>query len=459
MAANVFVLGLDEHNERILRNLPEAAQYHFHALLSMAEMRSGEEIALGELLDKAEHQLDVFEGSIDAIIGFWDFPVTIMVPILCQRLGGLCCASLEAVVKCEHKYWSRLEQQKVIEEYPRFGLVDPEHDTAPPPGMSYPLWVKPVKSFSSYLAFGVANQQEFQDALARIRTRIGWVGTPFETVLKRLELPPEIASVGGKVCLAEETLSGRQLTFEGYRYHGRTHTLGVVDSITHGESPSFLRYQYPAAIPDRVIGRMADISDRVVGQIGLEHTTFNIEFFWDEDTDALGVLEINPRHSQSHAELFAQVDGAPNHLAMLRLALGRDPELPHRQGPYRIAAKWFVRHWNDGVVHRRPSEQEIEQVQREMPGVTVEVTVNEGDRLSELIGQDSYSYSIANIYLGAQHEAELTEKYQRCVQALPFEINDEQSAALGDEVSDPREPGRRRCDRTPIQGMCFRRKR
>jgi hypothetical protein len=458
MAANVFVLGLDEHNKWILRNLPDAAQYHFHALLSMAEMRSGEEIALGELLDKAGRQLDAFEGSIDAIIGFWDFPVTIMVPILCQRLGGLCCASLEAVVKCEHKYWSRLEQQKVIEEYPRFGLVDPEHDTAPPPGMSYPLWVKPVKSFSSYLAFGVANQQEFQDALARIRTRIGWVGAPFETVLERLELPPEIASVGGKVCLAEETLSGRQLTFEGYRYHGRTHALGVVDSITHNESPSFLRYQYPASIPDRVIGRMADISDRVVGQIGLEHTTFNIEFFWDEDTDALGVLEINPRHSQSHAELFAQVDGAPNHLAMLRLALGRDPELPHRQGPYRIAAKWFVRHWTDGVVRRRPSEQEIEQVQREMPGVTIEVTVNEGDRLSELIGQDSYSYSIANIYLGAQDEAELIEKYQRCVQALPFEINDEQSAALGDEVSDLREPGRRRCDRTANQGVCFHRK-
>jgi carbamoylphosphate synthase large subunit len=136
-----------------------------------------------------------------------------------------------------------------------------------------------------------------------------------------------------QVCLVEEMLRGRQLTFEGYRYRGKTHTLGVVDSITHNESPSFVRYQYPASIPDRVMGRMADISDRIVRQIGLEHTTFNIEFFWNEDTDALGALEINPRHSQSQAELFAQVDGAPNHLAMVRLALGRDPELPHRQGP------------------------------------------------------------------------------------------------------------------------------
>ncbi|MGH3822606.1 MAG: hypothetical protein ACRDRA_07165 [Pseudonocardiaceae bacterium] len=198
-----------------------------------------------------------------------------------------------------------------------------------------------------------------------------------------------------------------------------------MDSITHNENPSFVRYQYPASIPDRVTGRMADISDRIVRQIGLEHTTFNIEFFWDENTDALGVLEINPRHSQSHAELFAHVDGAANHLAMVRLALGRDPELPHSQGLYQIAAKWFVRHWNDGVVRRRPSKQEIERVQREIPGVTVDLTVKEGDRLSELMGQDSYSYNIANIYLGAQDEAELTEKYQRCLRALPFDISDE----------------------------------
>ncbi|MGH3841932.1 MAG: hypothetical protein ACRDS0_10870 [Pseudonocardiaceae bacterium] len=111
---------------------------------------------------------------------------------------------------------------------------------------------------------------------------------------------------------------------------------------------------------------------------------------------------------------------------MVRLALGRNPELPHRQGPYRIAAKWFVRYWHDGVVRRCPTEQEIERVQREIPGVTVDVTVAAGDRLSELIGQDSYSYSIANIYVGAQDEAKLIDKFQRCVRALPFDVDDEE---------------------------------
>ena len=213
-----------------MRDLPDAEQYRFHPLLSVEELLGGKEIALQDLLDKAVGQLAAFEGSVDAIIGFWDFPVSSMVPILYHWFGELCCVSLEAVVKCEHKYWSRLEQQKVIEEYPPFGLVDPEWDTDPPEGMNYPMWLKPVKSASSELAFGVADKQEFQDALARIRAGIDRMGSPFETVLEYLELPPEIAGVGGQVCLAEETISGRQLTFEGYRYRGETHTLGVVDS-------------------------------------------------------------------------------------------------------------------------------------------------------------------------------------------------------------------------------------
>jgi biotin carboxylase len=337
----------------------------------------------------------------------------------------MCCASLEAVVKCEHKYWSRLEQQKVIEELPRFGLVDPERDTHPPDGVGYPMWIKPVKSASSQLAFEVSNDQEFRDALAQIRDGIGRIGSPFEFVLEHLELPPEIAGVGGQMCLAEEKISGRQLTIEGYCYRGETHTLGIVDSVTHEKSSSFVRFQYPASVPDHIADRMVDISDRVLKQIGLDHTTFNIEFFWDEDTDVLSVLEVNPRHSQSHAELFEQVDGAANHLAMLRLALGWDPALPRRQGPYQVAAKWFLRCWHDGVVRRHPTEAEIEQVQQDIPGVTVEVIAHEGDRLSELIGQDSYSYIIANVYVGAQDEAELTEKYERCAQALPFEIDEE----------------------------------
>lgn len=422
MRKNVFVLGFDEHNFRILEDMPDATECKFHPLLTFDDIY-GEEIKFGDVLAVAQRELDAFHGTIDAIIGFWDFPVSSILPLLRLRYG-LPTASLEEVVTCEHKYWSRLVQQQVIDEYPPFGLVDPEHDSRPPEGLRYPMWVKPVKSFSSVLAFGVADDDAFRDALGKIRDGISWVGEPFDALLEHVDLPPEIAAAGGQVCLAEEAITGQQLTVEGYRYRDEVVVYGVVDSVRYENSPSFLRYQYPSSVPDQVIKRLTDISRRVVEAIGLERNTFNIEYFWDPGTDAITLLEINPRHSQSHAELFSDVDGMANHQVMLRLALDRDPDFPRGSGRYDIAAKWFVRRFRDGIVRRHPSPEEIAAIQNIVPGTTIDLAVQAGDRLSELRKQDSYSYHLASVYIGAADEAELTARFEQVVAALPFEIDD-----------------------------------
>ena len=89
-----------------------------------------------------------------------------------------------------------------------------------------------------------------------------------------------------------------------------------------------------------------------------------------------------------------------------------------------MAAKWFVRRVADGVARQVPTAQEIEQVERTIPGCTVDVTVMPGDRLSELYDQDSYSYALATVYLGADDEDELIRKYERAVEGLPFEFEE-----------------------------------
>ena len=50
------------------------------------------------------------------------------------------------------------------------------------------------------------------------------------------------------------------------------------------------------------------------------------------------------------------------------------------------------------------------------------MTVEPGERLSQRHDQDSYSYAIANVYLGGADEDELIRKYAQAVAALPFEI-------------------------------------
>lgn len=420
---NVFVLGLDERNRELLHDLPHLEAYRFHNLLGRDELMQDEAVPLAGLLEKAESRLEAFEGPIDAIVGYWDFPVSSMVPILCER-RGLPSASLEAVVKCEDKYWSRLEQQKACDAHPAFGLVD-LGDPQPPPGVHFPMWLKPVKSFSSELAFKVEDAEQFADAAARIREGVGRIGEAFDFVLSMLDLPPEVAKAGGQAaCLAEEEIAGRELTVEGYCIDGRVEVYGVIDSVLYPGTSSFLRYQYPSSVPSDVADRLTDVSSRVIRQIGLNNSTFNIEFFWDPERDRINIVEINPRLSQSHAPLFEYVDGLPNHQCMVSLALGRDPELPHRQGPYKHAAKWFLRRFSDAHVSRIPDEDDISRAEREVPDTIVDITAKEGSRLSDLALQDSYSYELAAIYVGAQEAAGLEEKYRRCQELLPFEFDE-----------------------------------
>ncbi|WNI28206.1 ATP-grasp domain-containing protein [Streptomyces sp. ITFR-6] len=355
---NIFILGLDEANLPTLESVPDADTYRFHPLLSISELQEGE-VSVAGLMSRAREILDAHEGSIDAIVGYWDFPVSTLVPMLGSEYGTRT-TSLESVVKCEHKYWSRLEQQKVIDEHPNFAMVDLDSaDPQPPEGVGFPMCLKPALAYSSELAYGVSDMAEFRTAVNKIREGIDRVGRPFNEVLELLELPPEMAGVGGQVCLAEEAMTGIQVAVEGYVKDGEVTVYGVLDSINYSGSSCFLRHQYPSALPTSVIRKLHEVSERTMRQIGMDSATFSIEYFYDPKTGDISLLEINPRHSQSHAELFDYVDGAPNHHRMISLALGDDPALPGGQGPYGVAAKWYYRWFGEGTVHQVPTPEEL----------------------------------------------------------------------------------------------------
>ncbi|WP_324650269.1 ATP-grasp domain-containing protein [Georgenia sp. H159] len=419
---NVFVMGLDELNHLSLRSLPSAEDCVFHQLLTQDELQGGT-ISVPDLLGAAQRRLDDFPGSVDAIVGYWDFPVPMMVAILCARYG-LPSADLEAVVRCEHKYWSRLEQQKAIDEVPAFGLIPATEGATLPAHLGYPVWVKPVKSASSEGAHYVTDDVALAGALAAALPTVDRIGGPFEEILAMVDLPAEVAAAGGRAFIAEEAVTGRQLTVEGFSRHGRVEVYGVVDSMHVPGTQSFLRYQYPSGLPQDVQDHVADLSVRVISHMGLTNSTFNIEYFWDPQTGRVALLEINARHSQSHALLFQLVDGAANHLCMVDLALDRDPRMPHRQGRCAIAAKWFVRRFTDGVVRRVPSQEDVAALEREMPGTTARVVVSPGARLSEQRFEDSYSHVLAQIYTGGRDEDELREQYARYVEGLEFVVDD-----------------------------------
>jgi carbamoylphosphate synthase large subunit len=408
-----------------MKQLDAENKYIFHELLTALKVKSGPEIPAKKLHQEALERLRQFPGSVDAIVGYWDFPVSTMLPLL-RVPFGLPSPSFESVLKCEHKYWSRLEQSRVIPEYiPDFCAVDPFAENYQQQiKVDYPFWIKPVKSVLSHLGFKINNDTELHQAITQIRENIFRYARPFNYLLQFAELPGDVAQVDGNYCIVESIISqGRQCTLEGYVYHGEMVIYGVVDSIREGRHrSSFSRYQYPSNIPCDVQQKMIMITERFIEHIGFDNGPFNIEFYWERDKDRLWLLEINTRISKSHSPLFRDVDGASNHKVMLELGLGIRPDFPHLQGDYRIAAKFMWREYEDALVERVPSKAELLAIQKRFPGTEIQLHIEKGMKLSSMKDQDSYSYETAVIFLGGNSEEELLENYHGIQQAMHIEL-------------------------------------
>ncbi len=426
---NVFVVGLEPFNLQLLEGLnTDQQRYRFLPLFNTSEVVYPEDFRfppLKDLIRRAQQTFGEFDGPVDGILGYWDFPTSALVPLL-QKDQGLPGPSLESVARCEHKFYSRTEQKKVVPEMvPDFQAVNPfAEDPVADITIDYPFWIKPVKSHSSFLGFYIDSPDTLREALKTIRRDIFRLAEPFNEFLAEADLPDEIAAVDGYHCIAEEIVSARhQCTLEGYCWNGQINIFGIVDSLRTGKhGSSFSRYQYPSVLPREVQARAIEAARKVMRHMDYNNGAFNIEFYWDPDRDSLALLEINCRVSKSHSPLFLLVDGATNQKVPLDLTLGHKPEFPHREGRHHYAAKFMIRFFEDGILERVPDERDLERLRATYPEAMVNLEAEQGMRLRDIPFQDSYSYEVGVVFLGGDSPGELEEKFEKVQEILDFRV-------------------------------------
>jgi biotin carboxylase len=424
---NIFVVALDDFQRYQLETIHNPDKYAFHDLLGYDRVIHQDHYPFEELLEQARRELDAFDGTVHAILAHWDFPTTALVPILAAE-RGLRAPPLAAVARCEHKYWCRVLQRQAIPELtPAFGKVDPLQDADQVMAgleLDFPFWLKPIKAYSSHLGFKVEDHEQLEAALGKIRAELGRFSDPFDQVLSRIELPAEIREVSGRFCIAEEYMTGVELAHEGHAFQGQVRIHGVLDMVRERET--FVGYEYPSELPERIQQRINEAGVRLLQHIGFDDGLFNAEYFWNPEDDSLRIIEVNPRLSQSHSYLFHTVDGSTDHEILIDIALGREPHIVPRRGKYPKAAKMFLRSYRDGLVHRIPSPRQVAEIRTEVPDSFVDVVPRVGERLGELPDQDAYSFELAVLYVPATSHEELMERYHRMCKLLArhFEIED-----------------------------------
>ena len=423
MTKNIFVLGLLDWQRRELETIEHANECVFHDLLPYEDVALSHR-GFDELLAQGRSEIAASGVKPDAIICHWDFPSSCLAPVLAHE-HGLRAPSLEAKLKCEHKYWARLEQRKVVPECtPEFQALDPFDPEAPDKlELEFPIWLKPIKGFSSLLGFRIENRDELRDALKKMRADIGELGKPFDECLAHADLPSEVQGIGGSHALAEGIMTGVQFAPEGYVQNGEVHIHGFFDMPLDQDGKAVAGLRYPADQPQALQDRAADVCRRIMRQVGFDDGSFNVEFLYDADTDKLWVIEVNTRISQSHCEMFRKVDGMSNHEVAVSVALGTEPHLPRGQGHAKTAAKFHLTKNDDAQVTRIPDESELAALEAEFDAM-IELNVQEGDRLSDLPNQPVYCFNVADAWIGGNSIDELQERYRRLGEKIPIEFSD-----------------------------------
>ncbi len=275
---------------------------------------------------------------------------------------GLRGARPESVLAAQHKLHARRVLAAVAPEANLpFAVLDAGYDGALPatlpPGLSFPLFVKPVKGAFSVLARRIDDAAALQAHL-RFGWREAWIArrllTPFDRVCAQ-RLPQ---AGGTQRWLAEQPVPAGvpQFNLDGWVQDGRVHALGVVDAITAPGTQAFIRWELPSRLPAAVQARALDVARRFLRAIDYRHGFFNLEFFFDEATDRLTVIECNPRLASQFGDLYRRVLGIDPHAMAAALACGEDPQaLPRSVPSAGVAASLVYRAFDPTRVPPSPS--------------------------------------------------------------------------------------------------------
>jgi biotin carboxylase len=336
--------------------------------------------------------------------------------LVAERLG-LPGTNPDAILKLQHKHICRQIIQKVAPECNLgFELLDCDLGDLPDVELPYPVFIKPIKASFSILARQLRSKAELHKHLK--------FGSFEQHIIRRLVKPfDDICQqrLGGvtsaRNMLIEENVRAEQFNLDGYVFDGQTHLLGVIDEIMYPDTQAFLRFSYPSALPDTVQQRAFDVAKKVLAEAGFDHGFFNMEFFYDRETNKLQIVEFNPRLAAQLADMYERVDGLDVHAMSVALAFGNDPAaVPRNPSNGSVAASCALRTFDGKMPPPVSKGQRLAVEQAYDDAIVVYFDKSKNGARREYKWLDSNRYGVINLH--GDNPAHLRARYQEICDSL-----------------------------------------
>ena len=352
--------------------------------------------------------------DVSGVASTSDYPGAAAAAILAERLG-LRGPSPRSVLTSGHKYLSRLSQEaSVPEAVPAFHLVDPRAITPLP--MGFPCFLKPVKGSFSVMTRRVESRDDLSRFLRRpaVTEFLTYYVHLFDTLLR---FCPSL-EIGARYFLAEEFLTGTQVTVEGYASGPEVHILGVVDSVLDPHTGSFLRFDYPSHLSSELVARLSDIAARAIRHLGWTDGLFNVEMIVDPAEERISIIEVNPRLCGQFADLHLHVDGLSTYRTLIELALGR-PVTRGGSGAYGAASSFPLRVFEPSRADALPTPDRIREIEARVPGSSIWIEGGTGHIFDDFdVPEDGQSARYGVVNVAGENPREVLSKFRQIETAL-----------------------------------------
>ena len=365
--------------------------------------------------------------GLDGVVSNHEQYGALIAAVLAERLG-LPGTNPKAIVMSQHKYYSRMIQEKVVPEaVPHYAPIAFPLQRDQVIDLPYPFFVKPIKATYSVLAKAVRQYSDLADHL-----HFGYFE---EWIIRRLVRPfadimllYSTQAMDPSGMIAEEIMTGDQVNIDGYCYKGQPFFLGAIDEVMYPGTDAFMRFEYPSRLPNSIQERAQIIAKKLLEAINYRHGFFNIEFIYNAENDQLRIIEINPRMASQLANLYQRVDGYDPYEILLALAIGEEPIVRREVPQYQSAASFIFRKFDAPAYQRPPTVDQIHRALAPYPDANLMLYFKKGSQLKrELKWLGSYRYAVLN--LGGIDQSDLFERCRSISHTLQFDYPFEVSIA------------------------------